>query len=71
MGNKLKLRALAVTTARRLEVLPNIPTVAEFIPNFEASAWYGIGVPMGTFLRGIEAFFYWVGADQERYKYPM
>jgi tripartite-type tricarboxylate transporter receptor subunit TctC len=41
-----KLRALAVTTASRLEVLPDIiPTVAEFLPGFEASAWYGVGVP--------------------------
>jgi tripartite-type tricarboxylate transporter receptor subunit TctC len=43
-----KLRALAVTTAERSAVLPDIPTVADFVPNFEASAWYGIGVPRGT-----------------------
>jgi tripartite-type tricarboxylate transporter receptor subunit TctC len=40
-----KLRALAVTTASRQEALPDIPTVAEFVPGYEASAWYGIGAP--------------------------
>jgi tripartite-type tricarboxylate transporter receptor subunit TctC len=43
-----KLRALAVTTATRSEVLPDLPTVADFVPGYEASAWYGIGVPKGT-----------------------
>jgi tripartite-type tricarboxylate transporter receptor subunit TctC len=43
-----KLRALDVTTAERSAVLPNLPTVADFVPKFEASAWYGIGVPRGT-----------------------
>src|SRR5215469_10589540 len=37
-----KLRALAVTTATRSEALPDIPTVAEFVPGYEASAWYGV-----------------------------
>ena len=40
-----KLRALAVTTATRSEALPDIPTVGEFVPGYEASAWYGIGAP--------------------------
>ena len=40
-----KLRPLAVTTATRSDVLPDIPTVAEFLPGFEASAWFGIGAP--------------------------
>ena len=40
-----KLRALAVTTATRSEVLPDIPTVGEFVPGYEASAWYGVGAP--------------------------
>jgi tripartite-type tricarboxylate transporter receptor subunit TctC len=40
-----KLRALAVTTARRSEALPDIPTVSDFVPGYEASAWYGIGAP--------------------------
>src|SRR5215468_550486 len=40
-----KLRALAVTTARRSEVLPDVATVAEFVPGYEASAWYAVGAP--------------------------
>ena len=43
-----KLRALAVSTARRLDVLPDVPTVAEFVPGYEASGWLGIGAPKGT-----------------------
>jgi tripartite-type tricarboxylate transporter receptor subunit TctC len=43
-----KLRALAVTTAVRSEVLPNIPTVSEFVPGFEASTWFGVGAPKNT-----------------------
>ena len=43
-----KLRALAVTTTTRLEVLPDVPTVAEFVPGFEASGFAGIGVPRNT-----------------------
>jgi tripartite-type tricarboxylate transporter receptor subunit TctC len=43
-----KLRPLAVTTATRSEVLPDLPTVADFVPGYEASAWYGIGVPKRT-----------------------
>jgi tripartite-type tricarboxylate transporter receptor subunit TctC len=43
-----RLRALAVTTATRLEVLPDVPTVGEFVPGYEASAWVGIGVPKNT-----------------------
>jgi len=43
-----KLRALAVTTATRSDILPDLPTVAEFVPGYEASAWYGVGVPGGT-----------------------
>ena len=37
-----------MTTATRSEALPDIPTVAEFVPGYEASAWYGIGAPNGT-----------------------
>jgi tripartite-type tricarboxylate transporter receptor subunit TctC len=40
-----RLRALAVTTATRSDALPDIPTVGEFLPGYEASAWYGVGVP--------------------------
>jgi tripartite-type tricarboxylate transporter receptor subunit TctC len=42
------LRALAVTTAERSEALPAISTVAEFVPGYEASIWYGVGVPKNT-----------------------
>jgi tripartite-type tricarboxylate transporter receptor subunit TctC len=43
-----RLRALAVTTATRSIALPDIPTVGDFVPGYEASSWYGIGVPKGT-----------------------
>src|SRR5260221_11400483 len=43
-----KLRALAVTTATRSPALPDIPTVGEFIPGYEASTWYGVGAPRNT-----------------------
>ena len=43
-----KLRALAVTTATRSVALPDIPTVAEFFPGYEASNWYGVGAPKNT-----------------------
>jgi tripartite-type tricarboxylate transporter receptor subunit TctC len=43
-----RLRALAVTTATRSDVLPDIPTVGEFLPGYEASIWYGVGVPTRT-----------------------
>jgi tripartite-type tricarboxylate transporter receptor subunit TctC len=43
-----KLRALAVTTTKRLDVLPDVPTLAEFVPGYEAIAWIGFGAPKGT-----------------------
>jgi len=43
-----KLRALAVTTAKRSEALPELPTVADTVPGFEVTAWFGVGVPKGT-----------------------
>jgi tripartite-type tricarboxylate transporter receptor subunit TctC len=43
-----KLRALGVTTAKRQELLPNVPAIAEFLPRYEAYGWYGIVVPKGT-----------------------
>jgi hypothetical protein len=43
-----QLRALAVTTATRSEALPDVPTLAEFVPGYEATGWYGIGAPKGT-----------------------
>jgi tripartite-type tricarboxylate transporter receptor subunit TctC len=43
-----KLRALAVTTATRSEALPNLPTIGEFVPGYEASTWNGVVAPKGT-----------------------
>src|SRR5258708_31014551 len=43
-----KRRALGVATATRLEALPDVPTVAESVPGFEASGWCGIGAPRNT-----------------------
>src|SRR5437868_896610 len=43
-----KLRALAVTTATRSAVLPEVPAMAEFLPGYEFSAWYGLGAPRAT-----------------------
>src|SRR5262249_5635608 len=43
-----KLRALAVTSATRLDVLPGIPTVGDFVPGYEATGWQGVGAPRST-----------------------
>ena len=43
-----KVRALAVTSATRSDVLPDIPTVGDFVPGYEASAFWGIGAPRNT-----------------------
>jgi tripartite-type tricarboxylate transporter receptor subunit TctC len=43
-----RLRALAVATTTRSEALPEIPTVGDFVPGYEASGWYGIGAPRNT-----------------------
>ena len=43
-----KLRPLAVTTSMRSEVLPDVPTMVDFVPGYESSAWYGVAVPKGT-----------------------
>jgi tripartite-type tricarboxylate transporter receptor subunit TctC len=43
-----RLRALAVTTATRSELLPDIPTVDQFVPGYEASGWFGLGAPKAT-----------------------
>jgi tripartite-type tricarboxylate transporter receptor subunit TctC len=43
-----KLRALAVTSAKRQDVLPDVPPVGEFVPGYEATAWFGIGAPKDT-----------------------
>jgi tripartite-type tricarboxylate transporter receptor subunit TctC len=49
-----KLRALAVTTAMRSDVLPDIPTVGDFVPGFEASTWQGVGAPKNTPVEVVE-----------------
>ena len=46
--NTGKLRALAVTSATRQAVLPDVPTVSEFVPGYEGNAWFGIGAPKNT-----------------------
>ena len=43
-----KLRALAVTTARRSQALPEVPAMAEFVPSYEANVWFGVGAPKST-----------------------
>ena len=43
-----KLRALAVATATRSEALPDVPTIGEFLPGYEASGWFGVGAPTAT-----------------------
>ena len=43
-----KLRALAVTSAKRSAALPDVPTVGEFVAGYEATAWFGLGAPKGT-----------------------
>jgi tripartite-type tricarboxylate transporter receptor subunit TctC len=48
------VRALAATTAKRLEILPNLPTVGEFVPGYEASGLQGVGVPRNTSAEIIE-----------------
>ncbi|MFY9836625.1 MAG: tripartite tricarboxylate transporter substrate binding protein [Xanthobacteraceae bacterium] len=49
-----QLRALAVTTGERSKALPDVPTVAETVPGYEASAWFGMAVPKGTPRRVID-----------------
>jgi len=49
-----RLRALAVTTATHSDQLPDIPTVAEFVPSYEAIGWVGIGAPKNTPVEIIE-----------------
>jgi tripartite-type tricarboxylate transporter receptor subunit TctC len=50
-----RLRPLAVTTAIRSEALPDVPTVSDFLPGYEASAWTGIGVPKNTPVEIVDA----------------
>jgi tripartite-type tricarboxylate transporter receptor subunit TctC len=50
-----QIRPLAVTTAVRSEVLPDVPTVGDFVPGYEASSWYGVGAPKNTPAEIVEA----------------
>jgi tripartite-type tricarboxylate transporter receptor subunit TctC len=50
-----RLRALAVTTTKRSDALPDLPTVSEFLPGFAADTWYGAGVPRNTPVEIVEA----------------
>ena len=43
-----KLRAIGVTSAKRIEALPDVPTIAETVPGYEVTAWFGAGLPKGT-----------------------
>ena len=49
-----RLRALAVTTAKRSEALPDVSTVGEFVPGYEASTWYGVGAPKNTPIESVD-----------------
>jgi tripartite-type tricarboxylate transporter receptor subunit TctC len=49
------LRALGVTSARRTAALPGVPTIAESLPGYQASSWYGLGAPKGTPTEIVEA----------------
>jgi tripartite-type tricarboxylate transporter receptor subunit TctC len=57
-----KLRGLATTGAVRSQALPDMPTVAEVVPGYETSAWYGVGAPKGTPAEIIEGINREVGA---------
>src|SRR5262249_45938629 len=43
-----KLRPLAITSTTRSELIPDVPTLSDFVPGYESSAWYGVGAPKGT-----------------------
>jgi tripartite-type tricarboxylate transporter receptor subunit TctC len=58
-----RLRALAVTTAARSDALPEVPTVGEFVPGYEASSWYGLGAPRNTPTEIIEKLNKEINAD--------
>ena len=43
-----QIRALAVTTVKRSDAFPDLPSISEFVPGYETSSWFGIGAPAGT-----------------------
>jgi tripartite-type tricarboxylate transporter receptor subunit TctC len=43
-----QIRALAVTTTKRSDAFPDLPSISEFVPGYETSSWFGIGAPAGT-----------------------
>ena len=47
---------MGVTTAERADVLPNVPSIAEFVPGYEAGGWYGIGVPKNVAAEVVDLF---------------
>jgi tripartite-type tricarboxylate transporter receptor subunit TctC len=49
-----RLRALAITAATRWDALPDLPTVSEFVPGYEASGWQGVGAPRNTATQIVE-----------------
>jgi tripartite-type tricarboxylate transporter receptor subunit TctC len=49
-----KLRALAVTTSARSETLPDVPTMGEYLPGYEANSWFGVGAPRNAPIEIIE-----------------
>src|SRR4029453_13589471 len=51
-----KVRPLAITTATRSGMLPDLPTMGDFVPGYEVSAWYGVGAPRGTPADAIDKF---------------
>ena len=61
-----KLRALAVTTATRAEALPDVPTVGEFVPGYEASNIRGIGAPKNTPIEIVERLNKEINVDPRR-----
>jgi hypothetical protein len=63
-----KLRALAVTTAFRSDALPNVPTMIEFVPGYEAITWYGVGAPKNMPAEIIAKLNREINADSYQYK---
>ena len=58
-----ELRGLAVTTTTRSDALPDVPTVSDFVPGYDASAWYGFGAPRNTPPNVIETLYREISAS--------